>query len=218
MNIYEKLQTIRLELLKAQPKKSGRNKFAGFNYYELGDFVPLLVELGVKYKVFTLTTFNNENASIKAINTEKPDEFVEVTIPMRELELKGANDLQELGGVVTYQRRYLLMTLFDIVDSDYFDATLGKTKAMTKKAEEPKAKETPLSPRQQTRANISSIIEDFKIENQVNSWLIKEYKTDDLDLFTDEQLTDVYRKLYKRYAPLLNPKEKPTPKPITKLL
>lgn len=40
---------------------------------------------------------------------------------MRTLELKGANAVQLLGGVETYQRRYLYMTVLDIVEADQFD-------------------------------------------------------------------------------------------------
>lgn len=40
---------------------------------------------------------------------------------MRNLELKGANAVQLLGGVETYLRRYLYMTVLDIVEADQFD-------------------------------------------------------------------------------------------------
>ena len=43
MNIYEKLQTARVELQKTALKKSGVNKFAGFKYFELGDFIPAVI-------------------------------------------------------------------------------------------------------------------------------------------------------------------------------
>ena len=36
---------IRVELQNAKLKKSGRNKFAGFEYFELADFLPKLNEL-----------------------------------------------------------------------------------------------------------------------------------------------------------------------------
>lgn len=40
---------------------------------------------------------------------------------MRNLDLKGANAVQLLGGVETYQRRYLYMAVLDIVEHDQFD-------------------------------------------------------------------------------------------------
>ena len=44
-NIYEKLQECRVELQKMNLKKTGENKFAGFKYYELADFLPTVNEL-----------------------------------------------------------------------------------------------------------------------------------------------------------------------------
>ena len=38
MNVYSKLQTARVRLQESNLKKSGENKFAGFKYFELGDF------------------------------------------------------------------------------------------------------------------------------------------------------------------------------------
>jgi hypothetical protein len=51
MNIYEKLQKIKLELLEANIKKTGENKFSKFKYYELSDFVPEIVKLCEKHKI-----------------------------------------------------------------------------------------------------------------------------------------------------------------------
>lgn len=40
MNIYKKLQKCRVDLQNSNLKKSGNNKFAGYSYFELGDFLP----------------------------------------------------------------------------------------------------------------------------------------------------------------------------------
>jgi hypothetical protein len=55
-------------------------------------------------------------------NVENSEESVFYTSPMRELELKGCNQIQALGGVETYQRRYLYLNAFDLVENDTFDA------------------------------------------------------------------------------------------------
>lgn len=126
MNIYEKIQKIKLELLEANLKKTGENKYSGFKYYELADFVPTIVKLCDKYKVFTKPDFTKENAKLVITNIEKPDEFVEYVSPLEELELKGCNKIQALGGTQTYLRRYLYMNAFDIVENDMFDKVSGK--------------------------------------------------------------------------------------------
>ena len=125
MNLFEKIQCIKEDLLQANLKKTGNNTFAGYTYYELGDFLPTIIAKCKEYKVFTYPTFDVDNARLIAINAENPEEKVEVTSPMKELQLKGCNDIQALGGVETYQRRYLYMALFDIVENDMFDGIKG---------------------------------------------------------------------------------------------
>lgn len=121
MNIYEKLQTMRVALQNMNLKKSGQNKFSGYNYFELGDFLPAINQLMLDNKVTSIITFDT-NAVLTLINTEKTDETITFTSPMREAVLKGAHPIQNLGAVETYSRRYLYMVAFEIVESDMLDA------------------------------------------------------------------------------------------------
>lgn len=123
MNIYEKLQMVKQDVLHANPKKSGKNKFANYDYYELADILPVIIESCAKHKVMTFPSFTNEVATLTAVNAEAPEEKITIESPMRDLEIKGANAIQSLGGIETYQRRYLYMALFDITENDMFDAT-----------------------------------------------------------------------------------------------
>ena len=59
------------------------------------------------------------------VNTDNPSETIEFTSPMRDLELKGANSMQSLGGCETYQTRYLYIQLLNIVENDSFDRVSG---------------------------------------------------------------------------------------------
>lgn len=126
MNIYEKIQKVKKGLLESNLKKSGENSYANFKYYELADFLPTLINLCEENKLYTKITFDNDLAKLIIKNAEKSDEVEEYTSPMRNLELKGCNQIQALGGVETYQRRYLYMSAFDIVENDMFDANAGK--------------------------------------------------------------------------------------------
>ena len=127
MNIYEKIQEVKSKLLKANLKKGGVNKFSNFTYYELTDILPTIIELCKEVKLFTAITFTEEFAILKIINSEKTDEIVEYSSPMRQLELKGCNQIQALGGVETYSRRYLYMCAFDITENDMFDGNKDNT-------------------------------------------------------------------------------------------
>ena len=102
-------------------KKSGRNTFSKYSYFELDDIVPAKTEIFSELGLCDLITFNSEFAVLTLINTDDPNQTIEFSSPMRELELKGANAVQLLGGVETYQRRYLYMVLLDIVENDQFD-------------------------------------------------------------------------------------------------
>lgn len=135
MNIYEKIQLIKKELLEANLKKSGENKFAGFKYYELADFLPTIINLCNEHKVFTRVSFNNEEATLEVRNIEEPSEVIVYTSPMEQLELKGCNKVQALGGTETYNRRYLYQACFDIIENDMFDS-VSNIENMTKEEAE----------------------------------------------------------------------------------
>ena len=126
MNIYEKLQTMRVALQSKNLKKSGQNSFAKYSYYELADFLPAINQIMLENKVTSIITFNSENAVLTLVNTEKPDEVITFTSPMREAVLKGAHPIQNLGAMETYSRRYLYMTAFEIVENDTLDAVHDK--------------------------------------------------------------------------------------------
>ena len=121
MNIFEKMQVAKLKILTSNLKKSGQNKFAGYTYYELADLIPTIIQVCNETKLFTQISFDNEKATLTIINSETPEEKLTYTSPMKDLELKGANEIQALGGVETYQRRYLYMAAFDIIENDMFD-------------------------------------------------------------------------------------------------
>lgn len=127
MNIYEKINKVKYGILSAKLKKSGYNKFSNFNYYELADITPTIITLCNENKLMTQFTFDNDYARLIIIDVEKPMDVLAYTSPMKELQIKGANEIQALGGIETYQRRYLYMMAFDIIEADMFDATSGMT-------------------------------------------------------------------------------------------
>ena len=121
LNLFQKIQKIRVELQEMDLKKSGINKYAGFKYYELADFLPELNKLCDKYGVCNCISFTDEIATLTIYDCES-ETTLQFTSPMRELELKGCNKIQGLGGVETYSRRYLYLTAYEIVEDDFSDA------------------------------------------------------------------------------------------------
>jgi hypothetical protein len=49
--VYEKLQKARIKLQHTELKKSGHNKFAGYKYFELGDFLPAIQSIFFELKL-----------------------------------------------------------------------------------------------------------------------------------------------------------------------
>ena len=124
-NIYQKLMEVRTNFHKLELKKSGHNKFANFKYFELGDFLVPATKLLNEIGLCPIITFTDELAKMTLVNTDNPGETIEFTSPMRDLELKGANSMQSLGGCETYQSRYLYIQLLNIVENDSFDRVSG---------------------------------------------------------------------------------------------
>jgi len=136
-NVYEKLQKARVELQKTELKKSGSNKFAGYKYFELGDFLPTVQEIFSRQGLFGHVSFNADLAVLNIRAWDKPDESIQFLSPMSEASLKGCHAIQNLGAVQTYLRRYLWVNAMEIVEHDSLDATAGKDEPV-KKSEERK--------------------------------------------------------------------------------
>lgn len=126
MNIFTKIQHVRVGLQEMNLTKSGRNKFSEFNYFELSDFMPAINELCLKYHLFTFEDINSNIARITAVDCDNPDITFTLTMDVAEVEMKGMNKVQGIGSQSTYFRRYLNMALFEISEVDLVDATSGK--------------------------------------------------------------------------------------------
>lgn len=124
-NVYEKLQECRVQLQQMNLKKSGRNKFAGFNYYELADFLPAINELFKNVGLVSVFNIHEGEASLTIINSNKTEESVSFTSPIADANLKGCTPVQSLGGVHTYLKRYLYINALEIVENDMLDSKVG---------------------------------------------------------------------------------------------
>lgn len=135
LNLFMKIQTVKSRLLQANLKKSWENKHAWFKYYELWDFLPAIVELCKDNGLYTQVLFDNETATLLIIDCDDPTQIVQYTSPMRDVDLKWCQPIQALWAVETYQRRYLYLNAFDIVENDTLDAVAWDDNKQPKKAE-----------------------------------------------------------------------------------
>ena len=125
MSVYKKLQQARMLLQGTKLTKSGKNKFAGYEYFELGDFLPAIQKICNDIGLCGIVSFNHEMAYLQ-INDVEDGTSIMFTSPMSSAALKGCHDVQNLGAVQSYLRRYLWVNAFEIVEHDALDATMGK--------------------------------------------------------------------------------------------
>lgn len=131
MSIYRKLQEARIELQRTKLSKSGKNKFAGYEYFELADFLPEIQEICLKVGLCGIVSFTADTAyltfhDIDAVEPNVATSFTTFTSPMSTAQLKGCHEVQNLGAVQTYLRRYLWTMAFEICEHDSLDAVTGK--------------------------------------------------------------------------------------------
>jgi len=126
MNVYQKLNEAREKFHTSPIKKSGLNTFAGYKYFELGDFVIPALQIFKEVGLTSVIRFTAEHAFMEIVNTEKPEEKIVISSPMSTAALKGCHQVQNLGAVQTYIRRYLWVAALEIVEHDALDATVGK--------------------------------------------------------------------------------------------
>jgi len=122
MGVHKKLITARVQLQSESLKKSGHNKFAGYQYFELGDFLPQINAIFHSVGLCGVISYDSEIASLTITDVDDGTSIV-ITSPMVEANLKGAHAIQNLGAVETYQRRYLWMTAMEIVEHDALDSS-----------------------------------------------------------------------------------------------
>jgi hypothetical protein len=122
MGVHKKLMDARIHLQHAPLKKSGHNKFAGYSYFELGDFLPTINSIFYKIGLCGVVSFDKELATLTITDTEDGSE-IKLTSPMAEANLKGCHPIQNLGAVETYTRRYLWVSAMEIVEHDALDSS-----------------------------------------------------------------------------------------------
>jgi len=203
MSVYKKLQEVAVELQNSPIKKSGKNKFAGFSYFELGDFLPTVNELMKQHGLNQYCSFTKELASLTITDVDDETQVV-VTSPMVEISMKGANEIQNLGAVETYQRRYLYLAALGIVENDVADRTSH---------DKTKEKEPTIDPKQYKKA--MQLFSEFG--NQEQDLILKKYGVDRITLTTPQatltkMINAMQKSIDKRKNDLPYPEAATTPK------
>jgi hypothetical protein len=127
VSVYSKLNEARAKFHALELKKTGHNKFAGYNYFELGDFLIPALKVFNEVGLCAIVSFDKELATMRIIDTDPNGGNITITSPLSEANLKGCHPVQNVGACETYARRYLWVAALEIVEHDALDATTGKT-------------------------------------------------------------------------------------------
>lgn len=194
--LNESIINIRVKLQNTKIKKSGKNNFAGFDYYELSDFLPKLNELMLEEGVNDVFTIEDEYAKLILIKGEEKQEykipFVLFETPYNykknkntgEIEkIKSMQDIQYLGALNTYYKRYLYLNAFGITDGEIIDSMNNEelAESTTEKKQAPKA----------TKKQIELIV--AMAGNRINK--ILEYEKTTLDELDVYKASEIIKKL-----------------------
>lgn len=129
--VHKKLMQARIRLQGTKLEKSGLNKFAGYKYFELGDFLPEIQNIFNDLGLCGVVSYDASYATLTITDIDDGTVIV-ISSPMAAAELKGAHPIQNLGAVETYQRRYLWMTALEIVEHDVIDSSDKKDESKAK--------------------------------------------------------------------------------------
>lgn len=141
-SLNESIISIRVKLQNAKLKKSGKNTYAGFDYFELADFLPKLNELMLEEKIND-KFYIKDNLAI--LELQKNEEINVYTMPFvlfetpltykknksgqflidkegNYIQVPSMQDIQYLGALNTYYKRYLYLNAFGITDGEVIDS------------------------------------------------------------------------------------------------
>lgn len=143
MNIYEKIAEARIRFAQKNVKKTGKNTFAGYNYFQLEEILPAINTIAMDLKFLPVFSTSSDVATLTIVDCEKPEDKLTFSCAYvrtitkkvgkdgtestdsQGASLKGCHPVQNEGATITYLKRYLYLNAFEISEADVFDATMN---------------------------------------------------------------------------------------------
>jgi hypothetical protein len=192
MNVYQRLNLAREAFHGSKLKKTGHNKFANYYYFELGDFLIPALQIFNDHGLAGIVSFGKETADMRIINVDKPEEVIVIESPMSTAALKGCHEVQNLGAVQTYLRRYLWVAALEIVEHDAIDSSPKTDEGMKVKGPSPI-----ISPRGGIGDDLPTEIKEFLQEFAASvTELVKNGQAVSALEMIDEQQLEADQKVY----------------------
>lgn len=127
-NVFQRLSDARAEFHTLKLEKTGHNKFAGYMYFTLADILMPALNVFHKHGLCAIVNFQNNEASMVVRCVDNPQDFFTIAAPLGSALLKGCHEVQNIGAVQTYQRRYMWLAALEIVEHDALDSSEIKTR------------------------------------------------------------------------------------------
>lgn len=181
-NIYEKLDLAREEIFSKQINKEGVGDTGTrkYNYFRLEEIIPLVKTACKNQNLFYFTTFGDNEGTLTIINLDNIDEKIAFKTPISTNAMRGGTEVQNIGAMHTYLRRYLYVLAFDIIEHDAVDddPTINQN-------EQDKLINN-LKSLKITKEIIVQVFKEFKIRNwnNLHKSQIEDFKLRCLDLLT----------------------------------
>lgn len=121
IGVMKKLTLARKMLKDRDLKKSGNNKYAGFSYFELADFLSEINEINNMVGLVTVFEMGKEECCLKVYDVEDAS-YLSFNVDRVDAEMNKAQKVQVLGATQTYMRRYCYLSAYEISECDTVDA------------------------------------------------------------------------------------------------
>ena len=183
MSVYKKLSEARVAFLESPVKKSGKNKFAGYEYFELGDFIPTILKIFDGHGLCGIVHFDTGMAYLDVVDVDSGEKIVFSTPLVMAHNPKG-QAIQDLGSTHTYIRRYLWLMAMEIVEHDAVDASAP--------SETPKSapKTAPAPTVQASAPSVGEVLQPSSLEHE---FLVEKLTETATMMRTEKELTDLWK-------------------------
>jgi hypothetical protein len=181
MTVYGKLAQARKMLQESGLRKTGNGY--GFNYFELADFLPTTTEIFAQLGLASFTTITTESAKMTIVSAEDGSNVV-FEIPFANFksdDKRALQEVQELGGSITYMTRYLWVQVMNIVEPDSVDGKRSKPLTRDSFA---KPQPQPTQPRQVSQPapvanDTRPEVGETRVDENGHQWVVKRQRAKD---------------------------------------
>lgn len=121
LSIFQKINKLRTDKRLLSVKKTGENKFSKFKYFELSDFLPVVIEIENELGLISEFDFYEDYAVLTITNIDNINETRSYQTPVKAADVKGMLEIQQLGSQHTYLKRYLYYNYLNLTENDGVD-------------------------------------------------------------------------------------------------